>query len=162
MIRLAMLALMALMLVSGPVPADDTAEPSSAALTFVAAFADDHLSGMLSRFGGRDPRLAAMAQIDGRVVAATLDAAIAEAVREHSAMWQRNLALSWTPLMSDEEFSSLTIAGAQSPHVDKYLELRETAGQSMQTLSQDLFREILGEVLDATLSALSEAETPAK
>ncbi len=146
-----------------PAAADETPkEPTTAAMTFVGGFSNDHLSGMLSRFGARDARLAAMSQINGSMVALTLDAAIADAVRAHGPAWQRNLALSWTPLMNDEELTSLTTAGAQSPHVDKYLELRETAGQSMQTLSQDLFREILGEVLDATLSALSEAETPAK
>jgi hypothetical protein len=136
-------------------------EPSAAALTFVAAFSDDHLAGMLSRFAGRDPRLAAFAQVDGRAVASTLDTAIALAVREHSADWQRNMARAWTPLLSEEELVSLTTAGAQSPHVDKYLELRPAAGQAMQTYSQDLFREILSDVLDTTVAALADNAAPA-
>lgn len=163
MIKFVASALLACALSTAHLHADEApaTEPSAAAVTFVAAFSDDHLSGMLSRFGGRDPRLAAFAQIDGRVVAGTLDAAIAKAVRTNSAAWQRNMALSWIPLMSDEELTSLTNAGAQSPHVDKYLELRGEAGQSMQVLSEDLFRDILSGVLETTIAALNDASSTA-
>jgi len=162
MIKFLAVGLVTLMFLAPPVVADETpaAEPSEAALTFVAGFSDDHLSGMLSRFGGRDPRLASMAQVDGQAVAVTLDTAIAEAVRDNSDAWKRNMALAWTPLMSDAELTSLSTAGAQSPHVDKYLELRDEAGQSMQALSQDLFRGILEGVLEATVATLSGTPTP--
>ncbi|MEO1491881.1 MAG: hypothetical protein AAFV19_06985 [Pseudomonadota bacterium] len=159
MTKTALYALLALALSTWAVPANEASstEPSPAAMNFVAGFSDDHLAGMLSRFGGRDPRLALLAQVNGQAVALTLDAAIADAVRDNSAAWQRNMALAWTPLMSDDELTSLANAGAQSPHVDKYLELRGDAGQSMQILSQDLFRTILEDVLETTIAVLSES-----
>jgi hypothetical protein len=132
-----------------------TTEPSEAAMTFVAGFSDDHLSGMLSRIGGRSEPMMALSQLGSEVVAVVFDAEIDNAVRKYSADWQRNLALSWTPLMTDEELGSLSTAGAQSPYTDKYLELRTQAGATMQSLSQDLFQKILGEVISNTVENLS-------
>ena len=132
-------------------------EPSDAALTFVAGFSDQHLAGMLSRLGARSPALAAFAQVNGTLTEATFDGHVSAAVKEHGPAWRRNLALAWTPLLSEEELTSLTNAGAQSPFADKYLDLRDEAGQSMQSLSEDLFREILTDVLADTVRDLTEA-----
>ena len=88
------------------------------------------------------------------MLAAVFDAEIDKAVVKYGPEWQRNMARAWTPLMTDDELLSLATAGAQSPHTDKYLGLRTQAGQSMQVLSEDLFREILEEVIRNTLAEL--------
>lgn len=143
-------------------PATQIVEPSEAALTFVAGFSDDHLSGMLSRIGSRSPVLAGFAQIDGQVTSLTFDAEIDKAVKRHGAAWKRNMAIAWTPLLSEDELTSLTTAGAQSPHTDKYLELRGEAGLTMQSLSQQLFRDVLREVIDNTVAELTPKDAPAQ
>ncbi|MEL6478137.1 MAG: hypothetical protein AAFR17_12495 [Pseudomonadota bacterium] len=139
-----------------PASADQApAAPSQAALTFVAGFSDAHLANMLSRFGQRSPVLASFAQVDAQLTANTLDAAIGEAVAQHGPVWQRNLASAWMPLLSEEELVSLTNSGAQSPHIDKYLDLRNEAGVAMQASSQELFAEILRNVIDRSVASLS-------
>lgn len=124
-------------------------------MTFVAGFSDNHLSGMLSRIGGRSEAMLALSQLGSDIVAAVFDSEIDKAVQKYGADWQRNLALSWTPLMTEEELSSLSVAGAQSPFTDKYLELRGEAGKTMQSLSQPLFEQILSEVVAKTAESLS-------
>lgn len=135
-------------------------EPSPAALSFATGFADDHLAGMLSRIGSRSPILASFAQIDSRVTAQAFDANIAKAVQAHGKQWRHNMALAWTPLLSEEELTSLNNAGAQSPYADKYLELRDDAGVTMQGLSNELFQQILREVIDNTVADLTPDEAP--
>jgi hypothetical protein len=130
-------------------------EPSEAAMTFAGGFSGDQLAGMLSRIGARQPPLMALGQMDGSTLAAVFDAEIARAVEKHGAAWQRNMAIAWMPLMSDEELSSLTVMGGESPHVDKYLSLREQAGARMQVLSSELFQTILEEVIGNTLRTLT-------
>jgi len=150
-------AILSAILVAGPVAAPvaaGEADPSPEAMTFVAGFSDDHLSGMLSRIGGRSSTMVALSQVDGALAAAVFDAQIDRAVVKYGPAWQRNLALSWTPLLTPGELSSLTIAGAQSPHTEKYLSLRGSAGQTMQRLSQDLFHEVLTEVVRNTVAEL--------
>jgi len=144
---------------TAPVAADDS-DPSEAAMIFVAGFSDDHLSGMLSRIGGRTSTMVALSQLDGALVAAVFDAGIDRAVVKYGPAWQRNLALAWTPLLTPEELSSLTTAGAQSPYTDKYLALRGAAGQSMQQLSQDLFQEALTELVNNTAAELAPEDPP--
>ena len=58
--------------------------------------------------------------------------------------------------MGAQEVASLAGGGARSPHAGKYLGLRGEAGQTMQKLSQELFRDILNEVSQNTISALAE------
>lgn len=147
-------ALLSILLVATPVAADET-DPSMEAMTFVAGFSDDHLSGMLSRIGGRTSVMIALSQLDGGIVAAVFDAEIDRAVVKYGPAWQRNLALAWTPLLTPKELTSLTIAGAQSPHTEKYLSLRGAAGQTMQQLSQELFHEALTEVVKNTATELT-------
>jgi hypothetical protein len=83
---------------------------------------------------------------------------IDRAVVKYGPAWQRNLALAWTPLLTREELSSLTTAGAHSPHTEKYLSLRGSAGQTMQQLSQDLFHEALTEVVTNTVAELTPGQ----
>ena len=131
-------------------------------MTFVGGFSDAHLTGMLQRIGARQPVMVAASQLNGQVLAAVFDAEIAQAVKIHGSQWQRNLALSWTPLLSDDEMTSLTTAGAQSPFTEKYLGLRNRAGQTMQGLSQDLFREILAEVIKQTMTQMGDTHETEK
>ncbi|MEM0921807.1 MAG: hypothetical protein AAGI13_02105 [Pseudomonadota bacterium] len=135
--------------------------PSNAALTFVAAFSDAHLANMLSRFGQRSPVLGSFAQVDAQLTAEALDAAIADAIAEHGAAWRENMATAWMPLLSEAEFISLTNAGAQSPHLEKYLDLRDEAGAAMQASSEALFSEILRDVIDSSVAALTPADPDA-
>lgn len=137
---------------------DPPQDPSEAAMTFAAGFSHDHLSGMLSRIGARQPPLVALSQLDGELLAAVFDAQIDQAVIKYGDEWQRNMALAWTPLLTDEELTSLTNSGAQSPYTGKYLDLRDEAGQSMQALSGPLFRTALEEVIRNTLKELSPDE----
>ncbi len=162
MLRLSAL-FVALMLLAAPaVSANQTAEkPSEAAMLFAGGFSNDQLSGMLSRIGARQPPLLALGQMDGSTLSVVFDAAIADAVKKYGPQWQQNMALAWTPLLNEEELASLTTMGAQSPHVEKYLGLREQAGQNMQKLSGDLFRDILQEVIGNTLKTLG-ADQPAQ
>ena len=140
-------------------------EPSEAAMQFVEGFSDDHLSGMLSRIGARQPPMIALSQLHGQIVAAVFDTEIDEAVAKYGPEWKRNMARAWTALLTDEELASLTADGVASPYTDKYVGLRQDAGQRMQALSQDLFRLILAEVIQNTVKELSQApaedgETP--
>ena len=139
--------------------ADLPEEPSQAAMTFAAGFSQDQLSGMLSRIGARQPQMMALGQMDGSTLAAVFDVEIARAVEKHGTAWQRNMAIAWTPLLSEDELTSLTVEGAESPHVDKYLGLRDQAGQNMQALSGDLFRAILQEVMQNTINQLAPSES---
>ena len=156
-------ALLLLMAFTLPATADETPptpeEPSEAAMQFVEGFSDDHLSGMLSRIGARQAPMIALSQLDGQMVAAVFDLEIDKAVERHGAEWKRNMARAWTPLLTDEELTSLATDGVASPYTDKYVGLRQEAGQRMQVLSQDLFRQILSEVIQNTVEELSE--TPA-
>ncbi|MEM6664279.1 MAG: hypothetical protein AAF666_19115 [Pseudomonadota bacterium] len=143
----------AAVLFSNPVAAE---EPSDAAIAFAGSFSDDQLSGMLSRIGARQPTLIAMSQLHGPLVASVFDAEIDKAVEAHGTAWRRNMALAWDPLLSEGEMLSLTGEGATSPYTEKYLGLRAEAGQAMQGLSQDLFRLILAEVVQNTITELSD------
>ena len=127
-------------------------------MNFVIGFSDTHLTGMLQRIGAQQPMLVAASQINSELLVAVFEAEIAQALKVYGPQWQRNLALSWTPLLSDEELHSLTTDGASSPHTDKYLELRGQAGKTMQGLSQDLFKQILSEVVDKTMKQLGAPE----
>ncbi len=130
------------------------ANPGPAALTFAAGFADDHLAGMLARFGGQAPEMTVLADAHGEAVAAVFQSEIVKAVVKYGREWRRNMALAWTPLMTEDELASLTLAGAQSPHVEKYLALREAAGETMRQLSAGLLQAALREVIDNTASRL--------
>lgn len=158
--RILTLLLVALMLSAphagkaGDAPLPD---PSAAAVTFVSGFSDDHLSGMLSRIGARQPTLMAIGQLNGGLLASVFDAEIDKAVLVYGDAWRDNMARAWTPLLTDAELTSLTTAGAQSPFTDKYLALRGEAGQTMQVLSSDLFRQILSEVVANTARQLGAA-----
>ncbi|MEM7190964.1 MAG: hypothetical protein AAF439_15240 [Pseudomonadota bacterium] len=148
---LASIALAAL-LATGPATAE---EPSEAAMAFAGTFSNDQLSGMLSRIGARQPTLISLSQLHGSLLATVFDLHIDKAVAEHGAAWQRNMALAWTPLLTDEEMVSLVAEGATSPYSEKYLGLRAEAGQAMQGLSQDLFRDVLAKVIQNTVDELS-------
>ena len=136
-------------------------EPSEQALAFVGQFSDNHLSGMLSAVGARQPTMVAASQLNGQLVAVVFDTEIDKAVAARGPEWQRNMAVAWTGLMTDEELASLMADGADSPHAEKYAGLRNTAGQQMQALSADLFREILGEVIANTMEELG-ADAPSQ
>ena len=152
--RIIVVATLAATLTFMPARASDTTAPSDSAMTFVGQFSDDHLSGMLSRLGGRSKVFIGLAQAHGEIVGRVLDLAVEDAVRKYGPQWQQNMAQAWMPLLTDEEFDSLRNAGAQSPHTEKYLELRTTAGQSMQASSQELFQTIMAEVMEQTRTAL--------
>ena len=139
-----------------PQASDQPAEPSEAAMNFVLGFSDTHLTGMLQRIGAQQPILVAASQVNAELLVAVFEAEIAQAVKVYGPDWQRNLALSWTPLLTDDELHSLATQGASSPHTDKYLELRGEAGKTMQSLSEDLFKQILSEVVDKTMKQLGD------
>ena len=149
---------LSLTLLAGHASADEQQEPSDAALSFVGQFSDDHLSGMLSRLGGRSKVFIGLAQAHGEIVGKVLDLAVEDAVRRHGPKWQQNMATAWMPLLNDSEFDSLRTEGAQSPHTEKYLELRSVAGKSMQASSQEFFQTILSEVIAQTQDALSNTK----
>lgn len=140
------------------VRADDAPrqQPSEAAMTFVGGFSDLHFAGMLQRIGARQPKIVAASTLNAGLLAAIFEAEIAKVVRIRGPEWQRNMALAWMPLLSDEEMASLAAAGAQSPHVEKYLSNRNSAGETMQGLSSDLFKQALDEVVTNTLQQLGE------
>ena len=149
----------ALLAPGAPRAADETVKPSEAAMNFVLGFSDTHLTGMLQRIGAQQPVLVAASQINAELLVAVFEAEIAQAIKVYGPEWQRNLALSWTPLMTESELRSLSTQGASSPHTDKYLELRGEAGKTMQTLSEDLFKQILSEVVDKTVKQMGSVGT---
>lgn len=154
---LAAVAALAIALVLTPA-APRAEEPSAAALEFVGLFSDRHLSGMLSRIGARQPQMLMLGQAGGRLTETVFNDQIDMAVAKYGDAWQRNMALSWDGLLDDEAFASLTAEGAESPYQAQYLSLRGAAGQAMQGLSQDLFRDILAEVIDETSQVLTVDE----
>lgn len=135
-------------------------EPSDTAMTFAGEFAGDHLSGMLSRIGAQSEALRALARFDGPTVATVFDAQIDAAVRRHRDTWARNLALAWSPLLSEGEMRSLAEQGAESPHAATYVENREAAAAAMARLSGELFAGILQEVVAATVETLVPEAPP--
>lgn len=142
-------------LLAAPATSGEIAEAASpAAISFAGQFSDDHLSGMLSRIGARTETMMMLGQLNGRLTEQVFNAEIDAAVARHGDAWRLNMARAWTSLMSDEELASLVADGAASPHADKYLAQRNTAGDTMQALSQDLFAEILREVLGNTLTTV--------
>ncbi len=128
--------------------------PSTAALEFVGQFSDQHLTGMLQRIGARQPTMVALSQLHGQMLAAVYDAEIAKAVLVHGPEWQKNMARAWTGLMTDDELTSLIADGATSPHTGKHQEMTPQAGQRMQTLSGELFRGVLADVIQNTVTTL--------
>lgn len=143
-----------------PRASEEPNEPSQAAMDFVLGFSDIHLTGMLQRIGSQQPVLVAASQVNSELLVAVFEAEIAQALKVYGPQWQRNLALSWTPLMTDDELHSLASQGEASPHTEKYLELRGEAGKTMQSLSQDLFKQILSEVVDKTVKQMGEIAEP--
>lgn len=125
-------------------------------MTFVLGFSDTHLTGMLQRIGSQQPVLVAASQVNSQLLVAVFESEIAQALKVYGPEWQRNLALSWTPLLTEDELHSLATQGAGSPYTDKYLELRSEAGKTMQSLSQDLFKQILSEVVDKTMQQMGD------
>ncbi len=139
---------------------EEPKEPSQAAMDFVLGFSDTHLTGMLQRIGAQQPVLVAASQVNAELLVAVFEAEIAQALKVYGPQWQRNLAISWTPLLTDDELHSLASQGASSPHTEKYLELRGEAGKTMQSLSQDLFKQVLSEVVDKTVKQMGEFGKP--
>lgn len=151
-----LIGVVCLLLAFTSVEASDDA-PSEAAMAFAGQFSDDQLSGMLSRIGGGSQAMIELSQLGGTVVAEVFDLQIDAAVAKYGQQWQTNMALAWQPLLTDDEMTSLMSDGADSPYSGKYTELRTEAGQAMQASSQDLFREILGEVITETRLSLQKA-----
>jgi hypothetical protein len=150
----------AMVLALSPAWATEAPAPTEAAMAFVGQFSDDHLSGMLSRVGGSQPAMVAASQLNGALVAAVFDAEIDKAVTAHGPDWQRAMARSWTGLMTDEQFTSLMEQGADSPHAETYLGLRNQAGQKMQANAGELFRQILAQVIENTVKELGAEAAP--
>ncbi len=156
--KLFLSASLSVMLAFSGVQAGDVEAPSESAMAFVGQCSDDHLSGMLSRLGGRSKVFVGLAQVHGEIVGRVLDLAVEDAVRRYGPEWQANMAMAWEPLLTEAELDSLRIDGAQSPHTEKYLGLRAQAGQSMQSSSQELFQKILTEVVGQTQTALESTK----
>jgi len=148
----------ALLLPAAPKASEQPGEPSQAAMDFVLGFSDTHLTGMLQRIGAQQPVLVAASQVNAELLVAVFEAEIAQALKVYGPQWQRNLAIAWTPLLTDDELHSLASQGASSPHTEKYLELRGEAGKTMQSLSQDLFKQVLSEVVDKTVKQMGTVE----
>ena len=96
------------------------------------------------------------------MLAAAFDAEIDAAVARHGDEWARNLALAWDPLLTDDEMGSLVEQGAASPHAERYAAARDEAAAAMAALSQDLFRDILAEVIGNTVRTLGAEPPPAE
>ena len=137
------------------------AQPSAAALAFAEELAGPHLSGMLARIAAGTQVMRALGELDGPAVATVLTAQIDAAVRRHRDDWARELAVAWSPLLSDAEMRSLAAEGQDSPHADSYSANRDAAAARMAELSQGLFQSILGEVVARTVRQLAPDE-PAK
>ncbi|MGD1926025.1 MAG: hypothetical protein ACFB03_17840 [Paracoccaceae bacterium] len=161
MVRLFFAALFSFVLCAAHVThaAEDTtkAEPSEAALAFVGQFSDNQLSGMLSRVGARTETMMMLGQVNGRLTEQIFNAEIDAAIDRHGDAWRRNMALAWTPLLTDDEMLSLAADAQLSPHTEKYASLRTDAGRAMQDLSGDLFRQILQEVVSNTFATVKAA-----
>ncbi|MEM9063469.1 MAG: hypothetical protein AAGD13_23660 [Pseudomonadota bacterium] len=153
------LVLSALLGLSPAVPAADETrvQPSDAAIAFAGQFSDDQLSGMLSRIGARTETMMMLGQVNGRLTEQVFNAEIDAAVERHGDTWQRNMALAWTPLLTDEEMLSLAADAQLSPHAEKYAGLRNDAGRTMQSLSGELFQQILQEVVANTFRTVKAA-----
>jgi hypothetical protein len=132
--------------------------PSAAAIRFVVGFSDEHLADLLVNVAGRSEIVAALYQRHGEAVADAFNTAVGSAVLKHRAAWQHNLSLAWTPLLTDDELNSLTLTGAESPHLDKYLSLRTTAGETMQRLSGALLDEAVAEVVQQVVAEFPASE----
>ena len=133
-------------------------EPSAAAIRFVVGFSDEHLADLLGNVAGRSEIVAELYQRHGDAVADAFNTAIGSAVLKHRAAWQHNLSLAWTPLLTDDELNSLTLSGENSPHLDKYLSLRTTAGETMQQLSSALLDQALAEVIQQIVAEFPTTE----
>ena len=140
-----------------PVTGAEDALPSQAALAFAGQFSDDQLSGMLSRIGGRSQAMVELSKLGGEYVAQVFDLQIDAAVAKYGNQWKLNMAAAWEPLLTVEEMASILAEGADSPHSEKYTGLRSEAGKAMQASSQELFGEILTEVIFETRRTLLEA-----
>lgn len=154
-IKLMLAAMVAALLATTPAKAE---EPSDTAMAFAGLFSDVQLSGMLSRVGAATPTMLALGQAGGRLTQTVFDAEIDKAVEKYGDQWQRNMALAWAGLLTDEELASLMTDASESPYRDQYLGLRPEAGERMKASSGDLFREILQEVIDNTAKQLVTEE----
>jgi hypothetical protein len=151
-----MLAALLCALLAAPSAKAAEGDPAPEAVAFVAGFADDLFAGMLAQFGMQAPELAALAEVHGHErVAKFFQAEIVRAVGKYGAIWRRNLALAWTPLLTAAELESLTTIGSQSPYLDKYMGLRVTAGGAMQELSSELLQTALREVVENTVARIA-------
>ena len=103
-----------------------------------------------------DHKLTRLAEAEVTPEAAVFDAQVAEAVKKYSKQWQRNMALAWTGVLTDDEMSSLSLGPSESPHLQKYLDSRRKAGQAMGKLSGALLRQILTEVIKNTMAVLAK------
>lgn len=76
-----------------------------------------------------------------------LRAELATSVPKYQAQWDKNLAQAWAPLMSREEFESVTSQRQQSPFSAKFMSLQNQAGAAMKAKSEPVLTSVMTEVL---------------
>ena len=67
---------------------------------------------------------------------------ISVAVPKHQREWNRNLAKAWAPLMTSEEFDSVTSEKQKSPFASKFVSLQDRAGATMKVNSEPLLKTV--------------------
>lgn len=70
-----------------------------------------------------------------------------ESVKKYQNQWDTNLAQAWAPLMTCDEFKSLSTYKQQSPYARKFVSLNDKAGAAMQAQSQPLLNTAVSEAL---------------
>jgi hypothetical protein len=81
-----------------------------------------------------------------------LRAELAVTVPKYQDQWDKNLAQSWAPLMTNEEFASVASQKQQSPHFPKFMSLQNQAGATMKAKSQTLLTTVMAEALNGELA----------
>ncbi len=69
-------------------------------------------------------------------------------IPKYQEQWDRNLADSYSSLLTQEEMESLTKLKQQSPYVAKFRTVQNQAGANMQTKSKELLTTVISEALN--------------
>jgi len=72
---------------------------------------------------------------------------LVESVKKYQSQWDTNLTQAWAPLMTCDEFKSLSEYRQQSPYARKFVSLNDKAGAAMQAQSQPLLNTAVSEAL---------------
>jgi hypothetical protein len=83
---------------------------------------------------------------------------IATIAPKYQEQWDKNLAEVWQPLLTNDEFESLSTLGRQSPVALKFKSLENKAGEAMQVKSKKILTDLMAEVLTKNLNKATEVK----